>query len=133
MPLSHVVLRCLIRRVWPGENFGFWIPVGGGSFAGNIIRYGVGVHYDLLQGCNWQLTPVAEFVGWTVLGGKETVRFPSGVIEVHDAAGDTILNVKIGVRLKLGDFGDLYTGYGRPITGDRWYENIYRLEFRLFF
>ena len=48
-------------------------------------------------------------------------------------AAQLSLTNKLFEGSESGDFGDLYTGYGRPITGDRWYENIYRLEFRLFF
>jgi hypothetical protein len=110
-----------------------WSPVGGTGFAGNIVRYGVGIHYDLARACGLQLTPVAEFVGWTVLNGKESVVQASGVPEVFQAAGDTIINAKLGVRVRFRDVGDIYAGYGRPLTGDRWYENIWRLEFRLFF
>ena len=29
--------------------------------------------------------------------------------------------------------GDVYAGYGRPLTGDKWYENTFRVEFRLFY
>jgi hypothetical protein len=28
---------------------------------------------------------------------------------------------------------DIYTGYGRPLTGDSWYEDIYRFELRYFY
>jgi hypothetical protein len=110
-----------------------WVPVGGTDFAGEIVRYGVGLHYDLYRSCNLTFTPVVEFVGWTVLDGKESVVPPPGAAFVEDAAGQTILNAKLGLRLKFGDRADVYGGYGRPLTGDRWYENIWRLEFRLFF
>jgi hypothetical protein len=33
----------------------------------------------------------------------------------------------------FGDLADMYVGYGRPLTGDRWYENTVRVEFRLFY
>jgi hypothetical protein len=110
-----------------------WVPVGGTNFAGEIIRYGVGLHYDVCRTTHCTVTPVIEFVGWTVLDGKESVVPPSGVAFVEDAAGQTILNAKLGVRVKFGDRADLYSGYGRPLTGDRWYENTFRLEFRLFY
>src|SRR5262249_5771156 len=48
-----------------------WIPIGGTDFEGNIIRYGIGFSYNVYQSGNWTLAPVAELVGWTVLGGKE--------------------------------------------------------------
>jgi hypothetical protein len=110
-----------------------WVPIGGTDFAGNILRYGLGLQYDLIRTESLRFTPVAEFVGWTVFNGKESVVHPGGIPEVLDASGDTILNAKLGFRVRFGDLGDLYGGYGRPLTGDRWYENIYRVEFRLFF
>jgi hypothetical protein len=120
------------RLAFEGE-LRYWLPVGGTAFAGDIIRYGAGLHYDLYQTGQFQVTPVVELVGWTVLGGKESIVQPSGLVTTEGAAGDTILNIKVGVHLKIGDWGDFYTGYGRPLTGDRWYENTFRVEFRLFF
>jgi hypothetical protein len=76
---------------------------------------------------------VGEIVGWTVLGGRKTMVPPAFGPVVQDAAGDTIVNVKLGVRFGFGDRADLYTGYGRSLTGDTWYKDIYRLELRLFF
>src|SRR5262249_49342513 len=78
------------RLTFEGE-LRYWIPIGGTDFAGDVIRYGVGLSYAVFQNCNWRVAPVAEFVGWTALGGKETV--PPGFVE--DAAGDTIVNVKL--------------------------------------
>jgi hypothetical protein len=111
----------------------YWAPVGGTDFAGDVIRYGLGVHYDLWRTQNTQIVPVVEVIGWTVLGGKETVVQPTGVATVQDAAGDSILNVKVGVHVKSDSWWDLYTGYGRALTGNRWYDNIYRVELRLLF
>jgi hypothetical protein len=110
-----------------------WVPVGGTDFAGDVLRYGVGLHYDLYQIRNTQIVPVVEFIGWTVLDGKETVVPAPGLATVKGAGGDTILDVKVGAHLKIGSRADLYTGYGRPLTGTRWYDSIYRVELRLFF
>lgn len=110
-----------------------WIPIGSTDFAGNMLRYGVGLHYDLLQCCCWEVTPVAELVGWTILDGQVAARQPSGAVFVQDAAGDTIVNAKLGMRLKYCEHADLYTGYGCHLTGDRWYEDIFRVELRLFY
>jgi hypothetical protein len=120
------------RLAFEGE-LRVWVPVGGTDFAGDIVRYGAGLHYDLLHTCRLRVTPVAEFVGWTVLSGKESQAFLPGGVAVGDAAGDTIVNAKLGVRLDLGSLGDLYAGYGRPLTGDRWYDNILRVEWRVAF
>src|SRR5262249_31192146 len=50
-----------------------WVPIGGTDFAGNIMRYGVGISYDLCEVRGVLVRPVVEFVGWTVLDGKESV------------------------------------------------------------
>lgn len=110
-----------------------WIPVGGTDFAGDIVRYGVGVHYEVCKVCDIHLAPVVEFVGWTVLDGKTSFVAPNGDVFVENAAGQTIVNAKIGLRAAYGDRADIYAGYGRPLTGNRWYENIFRLEFRVRF
>ncbi|HEV3255747.1 MAG TPA: hypothetical protein VG013_02590 [Gemmataceae bacterium] len=110
-----------------------WVPIGGTDFAGDVIRYGLGVHYDLAQTQQLHVSPVLELVGWTVLGGKESTVSPSGLVTEEGAAGDTIVNAKAGVRVRWGDRGDIYGGYGQPLTGDRWYQNIVRVELRLFF
>jgi hypothetical protein len=109
----------------------YWVPIGGTDFAGDVIRYGVGVNCDVFSNCTLRVTPVAELVGWTVLAGKEASVAPSGGAVVQSAAGDTIVNAKLGVRVGLYDRVDFYGGWGRPLTGDRWYENIFRLEMRV--
>jgi hypothetical protein len=130
---SLLVYKPLTDRLGFEGEFRTWVPVGGTDFAGDILRYGLGLHYDLYQTHNTKIVPVVEVVGWTVLDGKETVVEPTGVPIVENAAGDTIVDVKVGVHVKLATWGDFYTGYGRAVTGSRWYDNIYRAEFRLFF
>jgi hypothetical protein len=107
------------------------VPVGGTEFAGDVIRYGLGVHYDVLRRSATYVAPVAEFVGWTALGGKESVVNPSGLNDIRSAAGDTMIHAKIGVRVGLGERVDFYGGYGRPLTGERWYDNTFRFELRI--
>ncbi|MBI1918479.1 MAG: transporter [Planctomycetes bacterium] len=108
-----------------------WLPIGGTPFAGNIVRYGIGASYRLPCTESLWLAPVAELVGWTVLDGKEAANSAPGVIAIQDAAGDTILNAKVGLRTGLGEVGSLYVGYGRPLTGEVWYKNTIRVELRL--
>jgi hypothetical protein len=123
----------LTDRLGLESELRLWTPIGGTDFAGDIVRYGVGLHYDLFRTSHYTIAPAAEFVGWTVLNGKETVVPPSGRAFIEDAAGQTIVNAKLGVFVKFCDRADLYAGYGRPLTGDRWYENTLRLQFRLFY
>ena len=111
-----------------------WIPIDGTSGRqGNVLRYGLGFSYDSWYwGCT-RVRPIVEFVGWTVLDGQSRFATGPGLFAVEDADGDTIVNVKVGARLGLGERKDLYIGYGRSLTGDRWYEDIFRVELRHFF
>jgi hypothetical protein len=137
-----------------------WIPLNtsaefqGSTFAGNVIRYGVGVSYLALNNPRFRIIPVAEFVGWTVLSGEETEvasaaaselllagAMTPGLANVRSAAGDTIVNAKVGARFGFGSLqetgflsgSDLYVGYGRALTGDVWYKDILRVEYRIRF
>jgi Putative MetA-pathway of phenol degradation len=122
--------RKLSERLTLEGEFRFWAPVGGTDFAGDVLRYGAGLSYDLCRTEHLRFRPVAEFVGWTLLSGKETFTTPSGALVTQDSAGEEIVNVKLGLRTAIGDRLDFYAGYGRPLTGTRWYENIVRVELR---
>jgi hypothetical protein len=139
-----------------------WVPISAGPGAGNVITYGAGLGYDVFKSCKLRVTPVAEFVGWTVLNGTEAFdgTIPGSTTQVGppinnmannatvlnvngltlpgdhgatNASGDTIINAKIGVRTYFGDAQDVYVGYGHSLTGDRWYKDILRVEYRLHF
>ena len=74
------------------------------EFSGNVLRYGVGLGYDLFSDRTYQLTPVAEFVGWTLIDGFGTVSQDGtpATTTVPEVDGDTIVNFKIGSRLTFG-------------------------------
>jgi hypothetical protein len=136
--------RLTDRLVLQGE-FEAWFPIQGGPLAGNVLTYGVGLGYDIYQCGNLRVTPIAEFVGWTVLNGFEsfigdvgTIPVPAGVNVptghgVLDAGGNTIVNAKLGVRTYFGCHSDLYAGFGQALTTIRWYDEIVRVEYRLSF
>jgi hypothetical protein len=128
-----LVNQQLTERLTAAGELRYWVPVGGSDLAGDVIRYGVGLGYGERRKDDWWATPVVEVVGWTVLSGKTAVLPPSGVGFVEDAAGQTIVNAKLGLRLGLGERGDIYAGYGRALTGNTWYKDIWRIELRLFF
>jgi hypothetical protein len=137
---DHVSLEPALLVWMPlGEALGlegelrYWLPIGGTDFAGDIIRYGLGLHYDLPRVGGVGLSPTATVVGWTMLSGKESVLRPSRLVTVDDTAGQTIVNVKLGVRARTERFGDVFVGYGRALTGDRWYRDTLRVEWRLAF
>ncbi len=147
--------RLTDRLVIQGELID-WIPIDAGIGAGNVITYGGGIGYDVVHRPNLRITPVMEVVGWTCLGGTEgfdgTVpgtnvpAVPTGADSINvngtfvpddhgfrEANGDTIVNIKLGVRTYIGEHSDIYAGYGHPVTGSRWYEDIVRVEYRLHF
>jgi len=41
-----------------------------------------------------------------------------------------VVNLKVGARVDFGDRFGVYAGYGRAVTGDRWYRDVFRVEFR---
>jgi hypothetical protein len=127
------MFRTLSDRLGLEGELRYWIPIGGTSFAGDIIRYGAGLSYDLFSFRSCRVAPVAELVGWTVMGGKSAAVSPGGETLVEDATGQTIVNTKLGIRIGLVERGDVYIGYGRPLTGQRWYADTLRVELRIFF
>jgi hypothetical protein len=127
-----LLLNRLSDRLRVESELRLWIPVGGTDFAGEVLRYGIGFSYGERPRNAWWVTPVVEFVGWTVLSGKELVTFNPPLI-VEEADGDTIVNAKFGLRIGYGDRCDFYMGYGRALTGDVWYKDIWRTELRLAF
>ena len=109
-------------------------PFNGEDYAGNVLRYGIGLGYNLIEGSSYRVTPIVETVGWTVLDGQvfefDANNNPLGPAP---ADGDTIVNMKLGARIANYCGGSLYAGWGHALTGDRWYENIFRLELRKVF
>jgi hypothetical protein len=122
--------------VWLTEQLGlasevrYWQPVGGTDFAGSVLRYGLGLRYDLVDGPDWRLAPTLEAIGWSVLNGQESRLLPGGRVATLDATGTTVVNLKVGARLDLGERFGVYAGYGRAVTGERWYRDVFRVEFR---
>ena len=118
-----------------------WIPIGGfkidnrnsNRFAGNILRFGAGLGYDLPQTLIHRITPVIEVVGWTVLGGHEFAEdHRLNVVDKRDvvSAKTTIVNLKMGARIAFDNHHSVYAGYGIALTKDVWYDNIVRAEYR---
>lgn len=143
---NHVSLEpALLVNQQLGERWTFlgelrdWIPVGGSNFQGNVLRYGAGLSYLAYNAPRFRIIPIAEFVGWTCLDGK--VTNPDSLDLIETAGGDTIVNAKVGARFGFGQIdpnrqfsrSDLYIGYGRALTGDVWYKDMLRLEYRLRF
>jgi hypothetical protein len=146
-----LVFQRLSDRLYFSGEFRDWIPVGGSNFAGNVLRYGVGLTYNIVLTDHFRIAPVNEIVGWTILSGREFVMGtaadllgPNGGV-VNNVGGQTIVNEKIGLRIGVGNYGQpgggsalndrhsFYVGYGTAMTGDQWYRNTFRLEYNFWF
>ena len=131
---SLLYFQRLTPRLTFESQLGDWVGLGGSDFNGNVLFYGAGLGYNILDGQNLWITPVTELVGWTVVRGQESLANDGAV----SAVGDTIVNGKMGVRIGLNRPGllgnsSLYMGYGRALTGEVWYKDIFRIEWRTVF
>lgn len=111
----------------------FWAPLGGTDFAGNLTRYGLALVYGQRSASEVWMTPVAEVVGWSILGGKVMHAPTLDRVTVEDAAGTFILNACMGARIGLSHNADIYLGYTRCLTGPSWYRDLIRVEFRFMY
>ncbi len=147
-----LVFQRLTERLYFSGEFLDWIPIRGSNYAGNVLIYGAGLSYNIILSDHVRVAPVNEFVGWTILSGKQSnpgdpfsaagMAAKAGTVDV---AGATIVNYKIGLRFGLGNYRQagggsalndrhsFYIGYGRAITGDHWYRDMFRLEYNLWF
>ena len=116
-------------------QFGLWSPIGGaraplasdGDFSGNIIYYGIGPSFDAFDNGKVRFSPVVELVGWHVLSGFETATLLTDLGGKAD--GVNIVNLKVGARTSFAS-GSLYAGFGFAMTDAKWYDKMFRLEYR---
>lgn len=108
---------------------------GNREFSGNVLRFGLGLGYTIVEEETYLVRPVAECVGWHTLGGLKST--PDG--QRIPASDETIVDLKFGLRGILHD-GDgltestsLFLGYGRALTDAAWYDDIVRMELRCTF
>ncbi len=108
------------------------------GWAGNVLRYGIGVSAKLADNGHVTVIPVLETVAWSVLGGDVLVDGNTPNQRVESAA-TTIVNIKLGTRFNFRSCHrraaqkSLYVGYGKALTDDRWYDDTLRVEYRLLF
>jgi Putative MetA-pathway of phenol degradation len=133
--LSHAVSD----RVGLEAQFGAVFPVGGSAglpasspdkFSGSVLYYGLGPSFDVYSTSAVRFAPVVELVGWSVLGGfRTTCGDEACFLEANDPGGN-IVNIKVGARIVMRDQNSVYVGFGKALTGEKWYDKIFRLEFR---
>jgi hypothetical protein len=143
--------RCWVPMDFNTEIFPLAAELGGPggtktNYAGPVLRFGLGAGYDIYDSCcechPFVTTLVTEVVGWTVLEGLkertltpfEPIEDPPGTLnpdfleEYEKARGDTIVNLKVGLRFSTPAH-TLYVGYGTALTDEWWYEDIMRMEY----
>ena len=132
---GFLYLRQIADRTTLEAELRDFIPIGGTAWAGNVLRYGVGISHRLFEGENVYVAPVVEAVGWSILNGlgSDPATGPT------DAA-TTIVNLKVGARIGLGNprntsagSQSLYVGYGRALTDSSWYDDVVRAEYRIMY
>jgi hypothetical protein len=142
-----LVFQRLTDRLYFDGELRDWIPISGSNFAGNVIRYGTALTYNLVLTEHFRVAPVNEIVGWSILGGKETT--PPDLNHIHgsiaNVGGQAIVNEMIGLRFGVGNYGapgggsalndrhSLGVSYGRCITGDHWYKDVVLAEYNFWF
>lgn len=151
---GFLAFRRLSERVYFLGQFTDWIPLHGSlfnntdnprdpfqghRFASNVINYGAGLFYNLALSDRGRVAPSTEVVGWTFLGGLKEISEGS----VQSASGDTIVNLKVGLRFGLGDYSQgggplndrlsFYVGYARALTDQVLYRNMFRVELIWYF
>jgi hypothetical protein len=136
----HWTIEPALLGIWrPYDNINvegdvrYWAPLNGTDFAGDVVRYGLGLSIGQATPDGFWFKPVVEVVGWTVLSGKELVVTAPDAFFVQNAASQTIVNSYLGARLGMGKQLDCYLGYGRCFTGTSWYRDFARVEFRFFY
>ena len=97
------------------------------GFAGDVFFYGAGPSYQFIRDEKFTLAGVLEVVGWNVRSGY--VTGPAN----PSTAGVNIVNIKVGPRLSIGAHHSVYFGYGRGLTSQNWYRDIFRTEYRYSF
>jgi hypothetical protein len=112
-------------------------PIDGSEFASDVLQYGGGLGYLLHQSESVTVIPTVEMVGWTFLNGQKF----NPIDGQSSASGDTIINVKPGVRVGFGrapgpmmmQQQSIYAGFGIPVTDEQFYSNLFRVEYRFVF
>lgn len=116
-----------IGDLHPFEGSAGLPTAGSKKFAGDVLFYGIGPSYDLVSTERIRFTPVAELVGWRILGGFQTTC-PATVCSYD--IDKNVVNLKVGARVTVADRSSVYAGYGWGLTSAVWYERVFRLEYR---
>lgn len=124
--------------VFPTDGSAGLPTAGSDKFSGRVLYYGVGPSFDLYSSNSVRFAPVIELVGWRVLSGFQTGNPSPGISGPNTAFADAskvsanIVNLKIGARVTMmRDKSSIYFGYGKHLTDASWYDDIFRVEYRV--
>lgn len=128
--------RSVTDRFGIEGQIGTWHPFGGSrsatsdddKFSGNVLFYGIGPSFDLVTTDRVRFSPIAELVGWRVFGGSQTSCTLAACTFETD---DNIVNLKLGARTTVNGRHSFYAGFGWALTEAKWYDKIWRLEYRV--
>jgi len=125
-PTDRVSVEAEFGEVFP-TNGSAGVPVfSSQKFSGKVLYYGFGPSFEVYRKGDVAFAPVVEIVGWHVLDGYQTASQST-------AGGINIANIKIGGRLLMRRGSSIYVGYGHAMTSSSWYDDIFRLEYRVGF
>lgn len=132
---GFLLMHRITDRFRMEKHVKLWIPIDGAEgAAGSVAHYGISTCYDVVAKSNLRIAPQFELDCWTALGGSSRYLTPAGVL-VDDAHCDTIWNAMFGCRVCVGPDcrHQFYAGYGRALTGETWFQDVARIEYRLAF
>jgi hypothetical protein len=122
--------QTLPRLLVEGEVLGYFPVNDTRSFGSEVVQWGAAISYGDRPSDAFWAVPVLEVMAWSLTRGKEEIFLTPRQSRIVTSSGDTIANGFLGVRAGWGCVGDVYLGYGRALSGDRWYKDILRLELR---
>jgi hypothetical protein len=118
-----------IPHLYVEAEFQVWWSLSGTIYDTEILRYGLGLSYGERGEGAW-VVPVLECQGWGLPRGRETVVLSARRNYVQETENEMIFNAYAGFRAGYGERGDLFVGYGRALTGEVWYKDMFRIELR---
>jgi hypothetical protein len=134
---SLLFTRKVTREVAVSGQFSVWHPIDGSdalplsstqSFAGNVLTFGAGVGRWFTLAENLRVSPVVELVGWSIRSGYVTL-----ISGGASAAGDNIVNAKLGARILVERHNSIYAGFGRQLSHVGWYRDFIRVDYTYVF
>lgn len=123
---DRLVVESQVGAVRPLDGSAGIPTSGSDKFAGTVITYGAGASLELMPASAIGVAPVIELFGWRVVDGFQTST-------LGPADGTNIVNLKAGVRIGGQSRNSVYAGFGKALTDDTWYGNIFRVEYRVGF